>query len=93
METTLQLATNQGVVLPPRSAAAKNVLANVSALAACMAVILDHLLPACCSRHGMAWHSRTAAAARGAQLSLWPGRAAGPRAHSWQRGRAATRLS
>lgn len=31
METTLQLATNQGVVLPPRSAAAKNVLANVRA--------------------------------------------------------------
>lgn len=31
METTLQLATNQGVVLPPRSAASKNVLAGVRA--------------------------------------------------------------
>jgi len=31
METTLQLATNQGVVLPPRSSAAKSVLASVRA--------------------------------------------------------------
>lgn len=29
METTLQLATNQGVVLPPRGSSSKNVLANV----------------------------------------------------------------
>ncbi|EFJ46104.1 hypothetical protein VOLCADRAFT_121094 [Volvox carteri f. nagariensis] len=29
METTLQLATNQGVVLPPRAASSKNVLSNV----------------------------------------------------------------
>lgn len=29
METTLQLATNQGVVLPPRAASSKNVLASV----------------------------------------------------------------
>uniref|UniRef100_A0A7S3QLL1 K Homology domain-containing protein n=1 Tax=Dunaliella tertiolecta TaxID=3047 RepID=A0A7S3QLL1_DUNTE len=29
METTMQLATNQGVVLPPRSSATKNVLAQV----------------------------------------------------------------
>jgi hypothetical protein len=29
METTLQLATNQGVVLPPRSSAAKSVLQQV----------------------------------------------------------------
>lgn len=29
METTMQLATNQGVVLPPRSSATKNVLNNV----------------------------------------------------------------
>lgn len=31
MDTTLQLATNQGVVLPPRSTAAKSVLAQVRA--------------------------------------------------------------
>jgi len=31
METTLQLATNQGVVLPPRSSAAKSVLSGVRA--------------------------------------------------------------
>lgn len=31
METTLQLATSQGVVLPPRSSAAKNVLSNLQA--------------------------------------------------------------
>jgi len=29
METTMQLATNQGAVLPPRSSAAMNVLAQV----------------------------------------------------------------
>ncbi len=29
METTLQLATNQGVVLPPRSTATKSILTNV----------------------------------------------------------------
>ena len=31
METTLQLATSQGVVLPPRSAAIKSVLSSVKA--------------------------------------------------------------
>lgn len=31
MESTLQLATNQGVVLPPRSSAAKNVLTTMRA--------------------------------------------------------------
>lgn len=31
MESTLQLATNQGVVLPPRSSAAKNVLTGMRA--------------------------------------------------------------
>ncbi len=31
METTLQLATSQGVVLPPRSSAAKSVLTTVKA--------------------------------------------------------------
>lgn len=31
METTLQLATNQGVVMPPRSSSAKSVLASVRA--------------------------------------------------------------
>ncbi|KAG2447266.1 hypothetical protein HYH02_007596 [Chlamydomonas schloesseri] len=31
METTLQLATNQGVVLPPRASSSKNVLATVRA--------------------------------------------------------------
>ncbi len=30
METTLQLATTQGVVLPPRSTASKSTLTNVS---------------------------------------------------------------
>lgn len=33
METTLQLATNQGVVLPPRSSAAKSVLSTVGGAA------------------------------------------------------------
>ncbi len=31
MDTTLQLATSQGVVLPPRSSAAKSVLSSVKA--------------------------------------------------------------
>ena len=31
METTLQLATSQGVVLPPRSSAIKSVLSSVKA--------------------------------------------------------------
>eukprot|EP00955_Chlamydomonas_euryale_P034391 349777-Chlamydomonas_euryale.AAC.1 len=31
METTMQLATSQGVVLPPRSSATKNILGQVKA--------------------------------------------------------------
>jgi RNA-binding protein Nova len=40
MESTLQLATNQGVVLPPRSSAAKNVLAQVRRRAVCTQCLL-----------------------------------------------------